>query len=371
VYGSVISLKSHRYAGGLLHSHPELYPPPMPTQQQVTAYMHKDSNNHWRVKPAHAEAGAAPLEPVRSGDIVRLEHVNTRRNLHSHAHAAPVTAGLQHVSCYGSDGVGDINDEWRLVADNVPLGAPIERLTTTFRLLHGHRGHSPPCALFSHSVQLPKWGSEQNEVACHPDPTQLGTLWNVEYHAPHPLLPNSSAAAAAPSFWTALVELHHSMLSVNNNLVPKLDEVTSQPWQWPLNIKGQRFTAWGETDLRVYLLGNPVLFRCNLVALVLTPLLWAWYNRRQRRRCTVGTIVVESIGSCAAHLGWLQVAPKPVQLAQRALAVFALAWLVHYAPFFLMDRVLYFHHYAPAAYFHCLFSAVAVHYLVCVFVVFF
>ncbi len=44
-------------------------------------------------------------------------------------------------------------------------------------------------------------------------------------------------------------------LQSNNNMKPKEGEVTSQPWQWPLNYQGQVFSGG---DHRVYLLGNPV-----------------------------------------------------------------------------------------------------------------
>lgn len=41
--GSVITLRSHRHSGGLLHSHPSLYPavPGAMRQQQITTYSHK------------------------------------------------------------------------------------------------------------------------------------------------------------------------------------------------------------------------------------------------------------------------------------------------------------------------------------------
>jgi dolichyl-phosphate-mannose-protein mannosyltransferase len=99
-YGSVVSLKNHQYGGGLLHSHPHLYPDTMVQQQQITAYLHKDQNNHWLVKPAKDLAARPPKAPVmlRNGDTIRLEHVLTRRNLHSHAHPAPVTVGMQQVA---------------------------------------------------------------------------------------------------------------------------------------------------------------------------------------------------------------------------------------------------------------------------------
>lgn len=94
-------------------------------------------------------------------------------------------------------------------------------------------------------------------------------------------------------------QLHVAMALVNNNLKPKLGEDTSQPWEWPLNYRGQvrlvqcmssfpsppltlvcssshfyffssqQFTRWGDNDHRVYLLGNPIIFWGNLVCFAL------------------------------------------------------------------------------------------------------
>lgn len=38
---------------------------------------------------------------MRSGDLIRLEHVPTRRNLHSHKESAPVTKKHYQVTGYG------------------------------------------------------------------------------------------------------------------------------------------------------------------------------------------------------------------------------------------------------------------------------
>lgn len=57
------------------------------------------------------------------------------------------------------------------------------------------------------------------------------------------------------------------MAQVNNGLKPKENEITSRPWQWPINYKGQRFTGWGDSDVRVYLLGNPIIFTSTLISL--------------------------------------------------------------------------------------------------------
>ena len=42
---------------------------------------------------------------------IRLMHVNTRRNLHSHVYSSHLSNG-QEVSAYGDNGVGDQGDDW-------------------------------------------------------------------------------------------------------------------------------------------------------------------------------------------------------------------------------------------------------------------
>ncbi|KTF78319.1 hypothetical protein cypCar_00022711, partial [Cyprinus carpio] len=94
-YGSLITVKNLRIAGGYLHSHWHLYPEGVGAHQQVTAYLHKDYNNLWLVKrPDNSDDLTGPPELVHHGDIIRLEHrvrIRTTRNLHSHFHEAPLT----------------------------------------------------------------------------------------------------------------------------------------------------------------------------------------------------------------------------------------------------------------------------------------
>lgn len=93
-YGAVVTIKNHKTGGGYLHSHYHLYPKSVGArQQQITTYTHKDENNRWLVKPYNRDAlgREQPIQMVRHGDLIRLEHIQTRRNLHSHAERAPLT----------------------------------------------------------------------------------------------------------------------------------------------------------------------------------------------------------------------------------------------------------------------------------------
>lgn len=76
-FGSIVTIKNHRAGGALLHSHPHLYPKEHgPEQQQVTCYSHKDENNRWLIKKAYEDYDEnQPLEFLKNGDWIRLEHV--------------------------------------------------------------------------------------------------------------------------------------------------------------------------------------------------------------------------------------------------------------------------------------------------------
>jgi len=153
---------SHLWTGMTLHSHPLNYGHPGSSgQQQVTAFEGYDANDCWLVKgpdgqPDYYKAG----ECVRNGDVIRLMHVQTGRNLHSHSgHPSPVT-GQQEVTCFGDNGVGDFNDNWRVELDDNRWYAG-----SRLRLIHV----ATDCALHSHPHQSdPQWTAGQQEVTAYP-----------------------------------------------------------------------------------------------------------------------------------------------------------------------------------------------------------
>lgn len=66
--------------------------------------------------------------PVKCGDIIRLEHSETGKNLHSHLFRAPLS-GNQEVSGFGEGGNGDTGDNWQVVCETNdafwPRGKPV------------------------------------------------------------------------------------------------------------------------------------------------------------------------------------------------------------------------------------------------------
>ncbi|EHB04791.1 Protein O-mannosyl-transferase 2 [Heterocephalus glaber] len=368
-YGSVITVKNLRMAIGYLHSHRHLYPEGIGArQQQVTTYLHKDYNNLWIIKK-HNTNSADPLDPsfpvefVRHGDIIRLEHKETSRNLHSHYHEAPLTRKHYQVTGYGTNGTGDSNDFWRIEVVNRKFGNRIKVLRSRIRLIHLVTG----CVLGSSGKVLPKWGWEQLEVTCTPYLKQtLNSIWNVEDHI-NPKLPNISLDVLQPSFPEILLESHMVMIRGNNGLKPKDNDFTSKPWHWPINYQGLRFSGANDTDFRVYLLGNPVVWWLNLVSIALYLLLGsiivvamqrgaqlptkveALCVNSQRHTLTPSILLSDFTSPiCTMEVCGSRHGRGLTRVLLQGGGQVLLGWMLHYFPFFLMGRILYFHHYFPA-----------------------
>ncbi|XP_072350600.1 protein O-mannosyl-transferase 2 isoform X3 [Scyliorhinus torazame] len=343
-YGSVITVKNVRTAGGYLHSHWHLYPEGVGArQQQVTAYLHKDNNNLWIVrKPEQTVDTSDTAQYIRHGDVFRLEHKETSRNIHSHQHEAPLTKKHFQVTGYGINGTGDSNDFWRIEVVGGQNGDLIKVLRSKVRLIHAATG----CVLCSSGKTLPKWGWEQVEVSCSPYLKETpNSLWNIEDHV-NAKLQNISLEVLKPSFPEILFESHVVMIRGNSGLKPKDNELTSKPWHWPVNYQGLRFSGTNETEYRVYLLGNPVIWWLNLSSLILYMILLSIAAIYLQRGYKPSPCVRER--ACIIRSGARQL---------------LLGWLLHYLPFYLMGRILYYHHYFPAMLFSSMLTAITWHVL--------
>ncbi|KAJ8972810.1 hypothetical protein NQ317_009506 [Molorchus minor] len=102
--GSVIKLMNTDYRVRL-HSHDVKYGTGSGQQSVTATEVQEDINSHWLIK---APTGKTCVrgEPIRCGSNIRLEHVESKKNLHSHHFQSPLSAN-QEISCYGDDGVGD------------------------------------------------------------------------------------------------------------------------------------------------------------------------------------------------------------------------------------------------------------------------
>lgn len=114
--GSVVKL-IHKESSNHLHSHSISWGSGS-NQQSVTATSSQnDQGSMWLVK--EATTAKEPCEvgtPIKCGTTLRLEHIQTGKNLHSHLFRAPLT-GNQEVSGFGDGGNGDTGDNWSLQCD--------------------------------------------------------------------------------------------------------------------------------------------------------------------------------------------------------------------------------------------------------------
>jgi len=71
----------------------------------------------WVVKEATNSPICEVGTPIKCGTQIRLEHVSTNKNLHSHLYKAPLS-GNQEVSAFGEGGNGDTGDNWEIVCES-------------------------------------------------------------------------------------------------------------------------------------------------------------------------------------------------------------------------------------------------------------
>lgn len=335
-YGSIVSLRHFNSQGGYLHSHAHSYPKGS-KQQQVTLYSHRDQNNNWAIERMdyNATLNDTSVEFIKDGDVVRFLHTATQRRLHSHDVRPPVTERdyQNEVSAYGyKDFAGDINDNFRveIVQDQSDKGVASERLRTIrtkFRLQHTVTG----CYLFSHSVKLPKWGFEQQEVTCVKGGNVPNSIWIVEQNS-HPRMdPNSTEMITwkKPSFLSKVIELNKVMWKVNAGLTDT-HNWQSRPDSWPILKRGINF--WGQDHRHVYLIGNVPIYYATTGLVVMYALLKVFELLRYQR-------------------GYKPYTSREFSTFDKGMYTYLLGWAFHYFPSFLMERQLFLHHYLASVYF--------------------
>uniref|UniRef100_A0A8C5N367 Stromal cell derived factor 2 n=1 Tax=Leptobrachium leishanense TaxID=445787 RepID=A0A8C5N367_9ANUR len=120
--GSVIKLLNTKH-NVRLHSHDVRYGSGSGQQSVTGVTSVDDGNSYWRIRGQTytvCERGAK----VKCGQSIRLMHVNTGRNLHSHHFSSPLSGnqmlrspGFAEVSAFGDDGEGDILDDWTVLCN--------------------------------------------------------------------------------------------------------------------------------------------------------------------------------------------------------------------------------------------------------------
>lgn len=422
-YGSQVTLRQWKNEGGYLHSHPQLYPEGS-KQQQVTTYHHRDDNNNFILRRAYvvnetykteAEDETETLNPIRHGDLVRLEHVMTGRFLHSHPVQAPI-ADKDHnyeVSGYGmhSNHFSDLNDNWRVEIVNEkgePVGKnkePVHAVTAKIRLVHQNLG----CVLNCANRPLPEWGFKQSEVTCGRETLKTNSIWFIEtnshpnctiFSSIHPyilihishIVPEKTPMVSYPKagFWSKFVELNVKMWNTNKALSAD-HPFASRPTSWPLLSRGLGFwngnhvpkteeehlrqkeaeTRKGvdpnykpaekteaEKQEEKRLREHYKRFQSSQIYLLGNPVVWFASTASLAIFVALTLInrMAERRGVPSSFLGTMY---KGASVG----GFLFMSWMFHWVPFFAMQRQLFLHHYLPALYFAVLLLAVQVNHL--------
>eukprot|EP00794_Sanderia_malayensis_P011805 gene11805-13028_t len=96
-----------------LHSHDVKYGSGSGQQSVTGTEGIEDHNSYWTVRGKHKDK-CERGEIVKCGDHIRLQHLATKRNLHSHLFQSPMSRN-QEVSAFGENGDGDTGDNWEVV----------------------------------------------------------------------------------------------------------------------------------------------------------------------------------------------------------------------------------------------------------------
>ncbi|KAL2917483.1 hypothetical protein HK105_202764 [Polyrhizophydium stewartii] len=109
--GSSVKLAS-KSTGFRLHSHEVNYGTGS-LQQSVTGFPRGDDpNSYFVVSGGFGEGDCARGQPVRCGQTVRLQHLQTGKFLHSHGNIPSPLSGNQEVSAYAGP---DSGDNWKVL----------------------------------------------------------------------------------------------------------------------------------------------------------------------------------------------------------------------------------------------------------------
>ena len=127
------------------------------------------------------------------------------------------------------------------------------------------------------------------------------------------------------------------MWTSNNALTPNPDkepgQLESQPWHWPFMTRGLRMCAWGDYDIKYYLIGNPLIWWGSTVSMILLVITLTVYTIREKRGlkdfkkgnriyfCNIFIIDEWENFLFASKVGLL-------------------GWFLHYIPFYIMGRVM-------------------------------
>uniref|UniRef100_A0A8C6U1B7 Stromal cell-derived factor 2-like 1 n=1 Tax=Neogobius melanostomus TaxID=47308 RepID=A0A8C6U1B7_9GOBI len=114
--GSLVKLLNTRH-NVRLHSHDVKYGSGSGQQSVTGVDAADDANSYWQIRGQPGRPCARGV-PIKCGQQIRITHMKTGRNLHSHRFSSPLS-NHQEVSAFGERGEGDDLDVWAVQCDGV------------------------------------------------------------------------------------------------------------------------------------------------------------------------------------------------------------------------------------------------------------
>ncbi|ORX69467.1 PMT-domain-containing protein [Linderina pennispora] len=353
-YGDAIAFK-HRQTGVFLYSDESRYPLRYEDQrvssqgQQVTGAKEVSDNTYWIFKPtrdgeefaeffAKRQSGAEiPAEEmakwaVRNNDVVQMQHIQTNKVLRTHDVASPLTPTNMEFTCILQNDTAAVDDTlWQVKVEDADEDDVVQTTSSFLRIV----SQKHKVAMWTHSKKLPEWGRKHQEINGNKKDQEKTNLWvvsEIRGRKPSEQEKTEMLAQIEPmGFVAKYVELQSLMIK-HNNALTSVHPFQSTPISWPLLLRGISFWTNNEGRKQIYLLGNPVGWWASDAALFAYVLSMVMIALCERRNIDVIDGVVQR------HMF-------------RSTGFLALAWFVHYFPFFLMGRSLFLHHYLPASIF--------------------
>ncbi|ORX98235.1 O-mannosyltransferase [Basidiobolus meristosporus CBS 931.73] len=343
-YGDVITI-SHVDTKGFLHSNSLNYPKKYDNGrissggQQVVAVHAKDAGSQWVVRSADSDTSVesdGAIAHVKDGDLIQLEHKTTNTLLMTHDVASPLTTtNMEFTTAQINDTQKHSKTIFRVEFTAKDIEGSIWKTNSThFRLVN----KEAEVALHSFKSTLPDWALKQQEVNGDRKHDRPGTEWVVRDIVDRDFSEDlQDQSPRKLGFFTKFWELQKAMIHHNSKLTKQHPFMSGPTW-WPFMHKIIAF--WSKRDIRSQIF--------------LVPNAFGWMVAISSVVTVAALLLVEAY----AGLRGVQMFPPVARTRIVHVGQFLLlCWAFHYAPFFLMGRSLYLHHYLPALLFSYLITA--------------
>ncbi|KAI9749432.1 MAG: hypothetical protein M1815_002539 [Lichina confinis] len=334
----------HKDTKAFLHSHADKYPlryddGRISSQgQQVTGYPHNDTNNLWQILPEKP----FPTENrhghrIRNNNVVRLRHIVTNTMLLSHDVASPYYPTNQEfttTSMENADGPKVNNTLFEIKIEHGKKEQVFSTVSSHMKLIH----RPSRVAMWTHTTPLPDWGYKQQEINGNKNVAQSSNIWFVEDI--HSIAPDDERLHKEPRkvkslpFLRKYIELQRAMF-FHNNALTSSHPYSSQPFQWPVLLRGVSFWTKNDTKQQIYFVGNPI----------------GWWFAASILAVFLGIVGADQL---TLRRGLDVLDYRTRSRLYNSTGFFFLCWAAHYLPFYLMGRQLFLHHYLPAHLASCL-----------------